>query len=83
MEDYVRQNTELTFPPGTQEGDVQCLGIPLIDNNMADGARRFTVSIVSFDPLVRVIPPLSQKEVYIEDNDGTVLITPLLSSLCL
>ena len=64
------QNTELTFPAGTQDGDVQCLGIPLIDNNIADGNRYFTVSIVSFDPLVRVVPEYSQTFVVIEDNDG-------------
>ena len=61
------QNTELTFPPGVEYGDEQCLGIPLIDNNRADGTRVFTVSIVSFDPLVRVVPEYSQKIVY---NDG-------------
>ena len=70
MEDYIMQNTELTFPAGTQAGDRQCLGIPLIDNNRADGTRFFTVSIVSFDPLVHVVPEFSQKYVYIEDNDG-------------
>ena len=70
MEDYVRQSTELTFPPGVEYEDKQCLGIPLIDNTRADGKRSFTVTIVCFDPLVRVVPEYSQHLVYIEDNDG-------------
>ena len=68
------QNTELTFPPGVEYEDQQCLGVPLIDNDRADGTRVFTVSIVSFDPLVRMVPELSQKHVFIEDNDGKILL---------
>ena len=73
------QNTELTFPAGTQAGDRQCLGIPLIDNNIADGNRYFTVSIVSFDPLVRVVPEYSQTFVVIEDNDGKPFVPHFLA----
>lgn len=64
------QNTELIFPPGTVAGDMQCLGIPIIDNNRADGTRNFFVSLVAFDPLVRILPIYSTKLVFIVDNDG-------------
>ena len=64
------QNTELIFPPGTVAGDMQCLGIPIIDNNRADGTRNFFVSLAAFDPLVRVQPIYSIKLVFIVDNDG-------------
>ena len=76
------QNTELTFPPGVEYGDEQCLGIPLIDNNRADGTRVFTVSIVSFDPLVRVVPEYSQIFIYIEDNDGKLFVTLSYLATC-
>lgn len=64
------QQAELIFPAGTQESDVQCLAVPLIDNNIPDGKRNFTVRIVSFRPLVRVEPGLETKTVIICDNDG-------------
>ena len=73
MEDYIMQNTDFTFPPGTLPGDRQCLGIAILDNNRADGNRQFSVNLVSFDPLVRVVENLSRKAILIVDNDGNCL----------
>ena len=70
MEDYTMQQTELIYPPGTEVGDVQCLGIPILNNNRADETRKFSVRLVSFDPLVRVVPELESKTVYILDDEG-------------
>lgn len=70
MEDYTMRQTELIYPPGTEVNDVQCLGIPILNNNRADGMRKFFVRLVSFDPLVRVVPELENKTVYIIDDDG-------------
>lgn len=64
------QQTELIFAPGTTVGDVQCLGVPIIDNNRPDDPRNFSVNLVSFSPLVRVYPQRNYKNVSILDNDG-------------
>ena len=70
MQDYLMQQTELIFPPGTEVGDVQCLGVPILDNNRPDEMRVFSVNLASFQPLVRVVPGRSSKNVSIVDNDG-------------
>lgn len=70
MEDYTMQQTELIYPPGTEVEDVQCLAIPILNNNRADETRKFSVRLASFDPLVRVVPELENKTVYILDDEG-------------
>ena len=80
--DYRMQNTDLIFPPGTEALDVQCLGIPLIDNDRPDGERNFTVRITSFTSLVRVVPGFETKTVTILDNDG-MLHTQSMQGACM
>ena len=70
MEDYTRQNTEMIFPPGSQIGDKQCLGVPIIDNDTPDGFRAFIISIASFHPFVRVVRNYGRTLVPITDNEG-------------
>ena len=70
MKDYTKQQTDLIFTNETQPGDMQCLGVPIIDNNRSDSERFFTVSIVSFVSLVRVVPGYETTTVTILDNDG-------------
>ena len=75
MQDYTMQQADLIYPPGTEVGDVQCIGIPITDNNRPEETRAFRVSIVSFTPLARVLPGLGTTIVLIEDDDGTYVIS--------
>ena len=68
-QDYVSQRTEFIFPPGTRTGDSQCLGVPIVDNDVPDLMRSFSVELVSVNPLVRVLPGRESKIVGIIDND--------------
>jgi len=69
IQDYVSQRTEFTFPRGTRTGDSQCLGIPIVDNDVPDLMRSFSVEMASVNPLVRVQPGRERKIVGIVDND--------------
>ena len=68
-EDYKEQSSTCTYPAGAVAGDTQCLSIPIIDDNICDGDRFFTVSLTTFDPLVWIIPEQNSLEVQIVDND--------------
>lgn len=70
MQDYGMVQTDLIYPPGTQAGDVQCLGLTLFDNNVPEESRFFRVSIVSFTQFVRIFKGLDTTIVTIEDDDG-------------
>ena len=70
MEDYITQRTELTYTPGTQVGDVQCLAVPIVDDNVPEPLESFFVNIFSFSPLVRVFPGRETTRISIRDNDS-------------
>lgn len=74
MQDYVPQSTEFIFSPETRTGDSQCLGVPIIDNNVCDLTRSFSVELVSVDPFVRVQPGRGSMTVGIIDNDSKFTI---------
>ena len=63
------QRTEFIFPRGTRTGDSQCLGVPIVDNDVPDLMRSFSVEMASVNPLVRVQPGRERKIVGIIDND--------------
>ena len=67
------EQTDLIFPPGTQAGDVQCLGIRLIDNNLPEETLYFRVVIVPFDPFVRIFRGYNTTIVNITDDDSKEL----------
>lgn len=64
---YERQSITCQFPAGSRAGDKQCLFIPIIDNDFPDGLRLFTVSLLSSDDMVRVIPGKNILRVTIND----------------
>lgn len=67
--DYVGQSGSCSFPVGSMSFDIQCLYIPIIDNNFPDGTRHFTVSLMTFDQLICVPPGQAVLTVMIIDND--------------
>ena len=68
-DDYKEQSSTCTYPAGAMAGDTQCLSIPIIDNDVCDGDRFFTVSLTTLDPLVQLITGQERLEVQILDND--------------
>lgn len=64
---YVRQSRTCPFPAGSRAGDKQCLFIPIIDNDFPDGLRFFTVSLLSSDGMVKVLPGQNTLRVTISD----------------
>ena len=51
---------------------IQCLSIPIIDNNVCDGDRAFRVTLATFDPLFQVIPGQENLTVEIMDDESTL-----------
>ena len=62
---------EATFVAlSTSNGDRACDNITIIDDNVLEGEHSFEIQIVSTDPLLRTINPVSTV-VTIQDNEGT------------
>ena len=70
-DDYTGQAATCTFPVEAVAGDTQCLSIPILDNSTPDGNREFSVLLMTFDPLVQIIPGQNISSVTIIDNDST------------
>lgn len=77
MEDYTMQQTDVTFTTDTQIGDIQCIGVDIIDNDKPDNERYFFIHLTSFLPLVRVVPGFETTIVTILDNDGRNILCML------
>ena len=80
-EDFKGQSSTCTYPAGAEAGDTQCLSIPIIDNDVCDGDRFFTVSLTTFDPLVRIIPEQDNLEVQIVDNDCMLFLAIFVNNI--
>ena len=62
--------TEFTFPPGTEIGDIQCIGIPIENDDNAEPSENFSLHLVSTTPLIYIVPERKSYTVTIFDNDG-------------
>ena len=80
-EDYKGQSSTCTYPAGAEAGDTQCLSIPIIDDDICDGDVFFTVSLTTFDPLVRIISGQDSLEVQIVDNDCMLSLTIFINNI--
>ena len=57
--------------------DAVCIGVPIVDDTVAEETERLTFRIAAVDlDRIRVNESLSEKILYIEDNDG-ILYLPL------
>ena len=54
-------------------GDVQCLAVPIVDDNTPELPEYFDVNLTSFSPLVRVFPGRETTRVNILDDDSKKL----------
>ena len=60
---------ELTFPPGTEIGDTQCLGILIENDNNAESSENFLLNLMPATPLIYIEPERNNYTVTILDND--------------
>jgi hypothetical protein len=64
--DYIEVDEQLTLPANTDPGlGVQCFPIIVIDNNVADGDRTFSLLLTSSNPRVLSSPV----QIIIEDDE--------------
>jgi len=70
---------EATFVAmSTSNGDTACDTITIIDDNVVEGDHSFEIQIVSTDPLLSIINPVSAM-VTIQDNEGDVVFCIIIT----
>ena len=69
LNDYIFVETEFIFPPGTEIGDIQCIGIPIENDDNAEPSENFSLQLVSTTPLIYIVPERKSYTVTISDND--------------
>ena len=62
----------------TSNGDTACDTITIIDDNVVEGDHSFEIQIVSTDPLLSIINPVSAM-VTIQDNEGDVVFCIIIT----
>ena len=67
--DYNFAEAELTFPPGTEIGDTQCLGILIENDNNAEPSENFLLNLMPATPLIYIETERKNYTVTILDND--------------
>ena len=76
--DYISHRVTLTFPAeadGSQPSDAVCTNVPIIDDPEPEETEYLIFHIAALDDsLIRVEDANSQKILYIEDNDGIIVI---------
>ena len=75
--DYAVLDTVVVFPEGSTAGDVQCVNITILDDDMLEGTESFTLqaSAVDTNSLIIIDPSLSQTTISIADSESMLTIT--------
>ena len=63
----------VTFSDGAVNGDIECLSIPIIDDNDFEGDHSFQAQLMAFEPTsVPVMLDMALATITIQDNDGEI-----------
>ena len=60
----------LTFPPGSSNGDMECLEISINDDDILENSELFEVELTTTETYVTVNSEFDEILVTIRDNDG-------------
>lgn len=65
--DYLTTSASLEFPVGSATGDIQCVNITIVDDDVSEDTEEFMVVLSTLDSNVKIGDNLTIK---IADNDG-------------
>ena len=65
-------DTVVVFPSGSTSGDMQCINVTILDDDVIEGTETFTVqaSTVEATSLIAIDPSLSETTVSIADSES-------------
>lgn len=67
--------TELTFPEGSEQGDLQCEEVEIIDDEAVEDEEHFYVDLSTDDSSVQLLSYYQRRRFGIYDNDGKYIET--------
>ena len=67
--DYISVSSAEVFTAGSTDNTTRCVDITIIDNNVLEGDKTFTVALTTADPDVMLLSA-GETVVTITDNDG-------------
>ena len=70
--DYSLTPTELTFPADSEQGDVECVEVEIIDDEAVENSETFFVELSTNDSDVQLLSYYLRRGFYINDNDGKI-----------
>ena len=66
--------TELTFPEDSQQGDLQCVDVDIIDDEAVENYEYFYVELSTDDADVQLLSYYQRRRISINDNDGKIYL---------
>lgn len=66
--------TELTFPAGSQQGDLECIEIDIVDDTAVENYETFYVELSTSDMNVQLLSYCHRTSVSIYDTDGESMV---------
>lgn len=66
--------TELTFPEDSQQGDLQCVDVDIIDDEAVENYEYFYVELSTDDADVQLLSYYQRRRFSINDNDGKIYL---------
>ena len=73
--DYILLSTAVTFDSNTTFGDIQCIEIQIVDDDIYEEDEDFLVTISTIVPSTAAVPgPVSQVTKTIQDNAGRISV---------
>ena len=70
--DYILTPTELAFPADSQQGDVVCTDVEIIDDDVVENYEYFYVELSTNDSDVQLLSYYRRRRIYIYDDDGKI-----------
>ena len=68
--DFFLMPTELTFPVDSQQGDIVCTDVEIIDDEAVENYETFYIELSTDDANVQLLSYCQHKEYTIYDDDG-------------
>ena len=66
--------TELTFPEDSQQGDLQCVDVDIIDDEAVENYEYFYVELSTDDADVQLLSYYQRRRISNNDNDGKIYL---------
>ena len=70
--DYALTPEKLTFPVDSEQGDLVCIDMEIIDDLAVENKESFYVELSTNDSNVQLLDYCQRKSIYIIDSDGEV-----------